>query len=319
MTTHDKILVLADGSERTIMTADHLKEYLPGKMNKRLVLFHVTSALPEELRELEQEPGCGALMEQLKRQADEAQKGVLENLEQARRALIESGMPADSVELRIQRSRKGVAQDIIDEARKGYVGVVMRRRGIGSGSLKNIVLGSVAYKLLQSLTFIPVILVGQAPGVKKVLLAVDASANSMKAVDFVVSTLGGHDYEICVFHAVVGLGAITFDPAADAVRPLPDCEDGEDCLDAYKQKVGRLLVGVRDRLAAAGFDPAKLSVKVASGARNRAEAIVNEAEEDGYGTIVVGRRGLSRVEAFFMGRVSHGVVYEGKRFTVWVV
>jgi len=34
---------------------------------------------------------------------------------------------------------------------------------------------------------------------------------------------------------------------------------------------------------------------------------------------LVRRRGLSKVEAFFMGRVGHKVVYGGKKFTVWVV
>jgi nucleotide-binding universal stress UspA family protein len=317
MAEYDKVLVLADGSERTTMTAGHLKEYLPGKTAKRVVLFHVVSSLPEELRELEEEACCPELLERLKRQADESQKGVLENLEWSKRILVESGMPEDAVEIRIQRARKGVAQDIIEEARKGYRAVVMRRRGMGS--LKNIILGSVAFKLLQSLTFIPIILVGKAPAVRRVLLAVDASPNSLKAVDFVAAILGGHGFEVCVYHAVIGLGAVAFNPEEDASRPLPECEDEDDGLEAYKQKVGRLVVGVRERLVAAGFDADKISVKVACGARSRAEAIVNEAETGGYGTIVVGRRGLSRVEAFFMGRVSHGVVYEGKQFTVWVV
>lgn len=317
MKAHDKILVLMDGSERTIMTARHLTEYLPGKATKRVVLFHVVSSLPEELREMEQEPGCAVLLERLKAQADQAQKLVLENLEQARQILVAGGMPEAAVEIRIQRAKKGVAQDIIEEARHGYTAVVMRRRGLGT--LKNIILGSVAYKLLQSLTFIPVILVGKAPEVRRVLLAVDASSNSSRAVDFVIATLAGHDYDICVFHAVAGLGAIDFDPERDASQEISEEEHEEDCLDAFKQKVGRLVLNARDRLAAAGFDPARLSVKIGAGSRTRAEAIVKEAEEGGYGTIVVGRRGLSRVEAFFMGRVSHGVVHEGKRYTVWVV
>lgn len=316
MTAHDKVLVLVDGSERTTMTAEHLREFLPGKAKKKVVLFHVVSSLPEELRELEQDASCSALLERLKQQADAEKKGVLETLEQAKEILVASGMPESAVEIKIQRAKKGVARDIIEEARHGYIAVVMRRRGMGA--LKNIILGSVAYKLLQSLTFIPVILVGQASGVRKVLLAVDASPNSARAVDFVARTLVGHDYEICVFHSVVGLGTIDFDPEKDARCVL--CEDDdEDCLDAYKQKVGRLILAARDRLAGAGFAPEKISMKVCCGARSRAEAIVSEAETGGYGTIVVGRRGLSRVEAFFMGRVSHGVVHEGKRHTVWVV
>jgi nucleotide-binding universal stress UspA family protein len=318
MSSKQKVLVLVDGSERTIMTAEHLREYLPGKDGKRVVLFHVISSLPEELRELEQDSGCASLIEKLKRQADEAQKEAIENIERARTILIKGGMAEDAVEIRIQRAKNGVAQDIIDEAKNGYTGVVMRRRGMGG--LKNIILGSVAFKLLQSLTFIPVILVGQAPGVRRVLLSVDASPNSLRAVDFVIDTLGGHDYEICVFHSVIGLGAIAFDPEADAVRPLPASElEEEDGLETFKQKIGRLVTAVRDRLVAAGFEPERVHLKVSCGARNRAEAIVREAEEGGWGTIVVGRRGLSKVEAFFMGRVSHAVVYEGKRFTVWVV
>jgi len=320
MRAQDKILVLADGSERTLMTAAHLKEYMPDKMTRRVVLFHVVASIPEELRDLEDDPSCTVLLEKLKLQADESQKRVLETLEQAKRNLIEiGGLPEELVEIKIQRVRHGIARDIIEEARKGYVAVVLRRRGLGT--LKNIILGSVAVKLLQSLTFIPVILVGPAPGVKRVLLAVDASQNSLRAIDFVAATLAGHnDYEVCVFHGVVGLGAIDFDPVADAQRPPRPCEEQEDdCLDAFKCKVGRLVLSVRDRLMAAGIAADHVSIKVTSGATSRAGAIVSAAEDGGFGTIVVGRRGLSRVESFFMGRVSHAVVHEGKQFSVWVV
>jgi len=320
MRAKDKILVLADGSERTLMTAEHLKEYMPDKMTRKIVLFHVASSIPEELRDLENDPSCTILLEKLKLQADESQKKVLETLEQAKRNLIEiGGLPEELVEIKIQHMRHGIARDIIEEARKGYVAVVLRRRGLGP--LQNIILGSVAVKLLQSLTFIPVILVGPAPAVKRVLLAVDASPNSMRAVDFIAATLGGHDdYEVCVFHGVVGLGAIDFDPVADAQRAPRPCEEQEDdCLDAYKRNVGKLVLNVRDRLVKGGVNPDKLSVKVTCGATSRAGAIVSAAEDGGFGTIVIGRRGLSRVDSFFMGRVSHAVVYEGKQFSVWVV
>ncbi|MEZ4551834.1 MAG: hypothetical protein R2874_15570 [Desulfobacterales bacterium] len=46
---------------------------------------------------------------------------------------------------------------------------------------------------------------------------------------------------------------------------------------------------------------------------------MKEAEAGGYSTIVIGRRELSKVDAFFMGRIGHKVVYGGKNFTVWVV
>ncbi len=83
--------------------------------------------------------------------------------------------------------------------------------------------------------------------------------------------------------------------------------------------MARLFQDVKDRLTAAGFESEKISEKILSGVQSRSEAIVKEAEDGGYGTIIVGRRGLSKIEAFFMGRVGHEVVYGGKNFTVWVV
>ena len=52
---------------------------------------------------------------------------------------------------------------------------------------------------------------------------------------------------------------------------------------------------------------------------SRAGAIVNAAEKGDWSTIVVGRRGLSRVSDFFMGRVSNKVVHAGRKDTVWIV
>lgn len=96
---------------------------------------------------------------------------------------------------------------------------------------------------------------------------------------------------------------------------LPEVKVSDTCIEAFKLKVARLFQVIKNMLMASGFE----SEKIISGVLSRSDAIVKEAEDGGYGTIVVGRRGLSKVEAFFMGRVGHAVVYGGKKFTVWVV
>jgi nucleotide-binding universal stress UspA family protein len=73
------------------------------------------------------------------------------------------------------------------------------------------------------------------------------------------------------------------------------------------------------RLEKAGLRPDRISTKTVSGVASRAKAIIEEANNGGYGTIVVGRRGLSRVEEFFMGRVSNKVMQLAKEMAVWVV
>lgn len=313
----NKMLILVDGSERTLQTVNYVKDFMPVDENTRIVLFHVYSGIREEYRELELEPTCITVADQLKNRETQEKGNIRACLEQAKNILISGGFSEQSIEIKFHRLEKGVARDIIDEARKGYTAVVLRRRGMGA--LKNIILGSVAVKLLQALTFIPILIVGQAPAVKKILLAVDASPASMKAVEFIASLLGGHGYEVCIFHAIPGLGAIHFD-LSEVCRPaLPEVDMSDTCLEVFKLKVARLFKDVKDRLMASGFESENISEKIISGVRSRSDAIVKEAEDGDFGTIVVGRRGLSKVEAFFMGRVGHQVVYGGKKFTVWVV
>ncbi|MEZ4548914.1 MAG: universal stress protein [Desulfobacterales bacterium] len=45
---------------------------------------------------------------------------------------------------------------------------------------------------------------------------------------------------------------------------------------------------------------------------SRAGAIIREATDNGFGAIVVGRRGISKVEEFFLGRVSTKVIHGGE-------
>ena len=75
----------------------------------------------------------------------------------------------------------------------------------------------------------------------------------------------------------------------------------------------------RTAAIAAFFDPARIHQKIARGAGSPAHAIVEEAEKGKYDTILVGRRGLSKVEEFMMGRVSNRVIHMAKDKTVWVV
>ena len=55
------------------------------------------------------------------------------------------------------------------------------------------------------------------------------------------------------------------------------------------------------------------SPKIITGVYSRAKAIVEEARLGNYGTIVVGRRGLSKVQEFFIGRGSNQVIQLAKK------
>jgi nucleotide-binding universal stress UspA family protein len=68
-----------------------------------------------------------------------------------------------------------------------------------------------------------------------------------------------------------------------------------------------------------GFDPKALTVKTVTGVSTRAAAIVQEASEGRYGSIVVGRRGLSKVYELSMGCVANKVIQLARDHAVWIV
>jgi nucleotide-binding universal stress UspA family protein len=283
------------------------------------IYLNVLDGVPEEYREMADREDSRV---QLQTWQSEREAHIRAYLAQMSKTLVGAGFSDSQVEIKLQPVARGIARDIIKEAETGdYSVVMMSRRGMAN-ALQSIILGSVAVKLLQALSFVPLVFVGRAAPVKKTLLAVDASESSQKAVDFVASFLDKQDlqaYELCIFHAILGLGAVDFEvpegaPVECSRRKLPDTG-----LERFKIKTGQMMLQVRERLLAAGFSPDKITEKIVSGAVSRSEAIVCEAEAGGYSTIVVGRRGLSRLEGFFMGRVGHKVVYGGKNFTVWVV
>ena len=68
-----------------------------------------------------------------------------------------------------------------------------------------------------------------------------------------------------------------------------------------------------------GADVSRIKTKIVPGVYSRAAAIFGEAQEENCGTIVVGRRGLSRVEEFYIGRVSNKVLQLALDMSVWVI
>ena len=76
---------------------------------------------------------------------------------------------------------------------------------------------------------------------------------------------------------------------------------------------------MKTRLIAGGFAADNVSGKILSGENSRSEAIVREAEDGDFGSMVLGRKGVSRIEEFFIGSVSEKVIHSGRDFTVWII
>ena len=154
-------------------------------------------------------------------------------------------------------------------------------------------------------------MIGEIPPDNKFLVAVDNSENAMRAVDYIAQMLGGFDFKINLFHAIRGDQSI-HSGIAHLFFSKESLADAETEAHAAFDKA-------KLRLKEAGFTSGQITVKLVSGVASRAEAIVKEAREGDYGTIVLGRRGLSKVQEFLLGRVSNKVINVIRRRAVWIV
>ena len=297
-----RILLAVDGSDQAFEAVRYVSQLFPPN-RLEVVLFHVTSKIPESFWDIEKNPTFRHQLAPVAAWAVQQQTAIQEFMEKSRQLFVEQGVPEEAVSIKSQERQVGIARDIVREAQKDYDSVVVGRWGVSK--LKDLVWGSIANKLVGHLTHIPLCVVGGAPEAGKILVALDTSEEGMGTVDYLGTMVDGTDWGITLFHVIRGL---------DFVLP----ETGE-ILQDIEGAVKALLEQAVGRLEKAGLRPDQISTKTASGVASRAKAIVEEAKNGGYGTIVVGRRGLSRVEEFFMGSVSSKVMQLAQEMAVWVV
>lgn len=146
---------------------------------------------------------------------------------------------------------------------------------------------------------------------KNILIAIDESENSRRAVSYVGQLLGGlPGFRVTILHVIP-------EPEEDY---FPNSSDKENWLSQHQVKIDALLESCRKQLLEYGFDPGNLQVRsTLRYCPSMAECILAERDKTTYSTIVVGRQGISRSEEFLFGSVSSKIIQHASNCTVWVV
>lgn len=314
----EKVLIAVDGSEKALQALRYAASILDPERFE-VVLFHVLTRVPESFIDLDAMPAYQyriVSVEAWERQQEKILGGFLE---EARAVLAEAGFPDGAVRTKVEDRKVGIARDVATECRDGYRAVVIGRKGLSE--LKDFMLGSIANKILE-LVPIPIWVVGGAQRAGKILMCMDNSQGSMRAVDHLGAVLDGRaDCTVMLYHVVRGFSRFRkFIHGVFASEEDPKIiETIERELSEAEKLLEPAFDAARAKLLAAGMQPERIGQKVVSGASNSANCIIEEAEKGEYDTIVVGRRGISQVEEFLMGRVSNRVIQLAKEKTVWVV
>jgi nucleotide-binding universal stress UspA family protein len=146
---------------------------------------------------------------------------------------------------------------------------------------------------------------------KSILIAVDDSENSRRAVHYVGYLLGKVDgVDVTLLHVIP-------EPEEDY---FPEADKKERWIEKYRERMNAVMAAYQRMLIEAGFS--KAAVKQRLQLRfcpSMAECILSERKKRQYGTIVVGRQGLSRKEEFLFGSISSKIVNHARHCAVWVV
>jgi nucleotide-binding universal stress UspA family protein len=306
-----RILVAIDGSDQSLNAVRYLSK-LPFSSKPKVVLFHVIRRIDQAFWDIGVSPMSRGQMTEISGWDLERKKKAQEFMNLAFEILVEVGFPRESVRVNIHNSKVGVARDIIKESINGYDAVVVGRRGLNK--LKDLVLGSIAVKLVEKLSHVPVWVIGGNPEPGRILVALDASEGSMKAVDHLGAMAGGSKTHVELFHAIRALKTSQF-----AYAKTLDADYEKELVKEINEEMEITFTTAKEHLVNAGLDAQELSTKFNAGVSSRASAIIGEARLGAYGTIVMGRRGLSKVEDFLMGRVTNKVLHMVKNRAVWIV
>ena len=310
--TKNKILVAVDGSPHSLEAVRYVAAVLP-PATTRVVLGHVTNELSELFTDLGQNPLYRSKIPAIKSWISESRGAIGRFMQEARSVLEKAGFEASDIETKLLAQRLGVCQDLIRETYADYSAVVVGRAGMSR--IKDIMFKSASVHLAGKVHHIPIIVVGGPPISNRVMIAFDGSHEAMKGVSWVGSLLAAGQNPLVTFSLLSSKGHFR---VGDQGIFLPLAVD--DPLAAGKQMVGEHVASARACLEASGVAPERISTRVIHLERDRAIALVETAMGCGYGTLVVGRRGLvSFIEAVFVGRVSQKVLKMADDLTVWIV
>lgn len=291
-----KILLAVDSSSQAYEAVRYISRLLPPERTK-VVLFNVMTKIPDCFWDIEEEPANRQKEDVVSAWELEQNKDGREFMEKVRRLFLDRNFPEDAISIKIQQKKVGIARDIVLESQNDYDGVVVGRWG--TSMLKDFLCGSITNKLVERLTHVPICVVGGAPKIGKILVALDASEGAMRSLDYIAAMVDGPDWQFTLFHAI---------------RDLDRKE-----LQRAEKSISSVFETASDHLEKAGFKRNQITTRTVANVPSRAGALVVEALSGEYGTIVVGRRGLSCVEEFAMGRVSNKVIQMARTIAVWVV
>ena len=312
MTLKHKILLAIDGSDQALEAVRYISGLVKPDTTD-MVLFYVGSGFPEVFWDLNRNPLYRTKKTKVMGWLADQQLAIGEFNEKALKILADAGFQNDAVTIKTQTRKTGVLKDIIQESYQGYSAIVVGRTGLSR--LKDLLVGSMAHKLIMKIRHIPVVVVGGKPNPGKILIALDDSIEAMRAVSAIGALAGGCNCRISLSHC---LQPAAMAPPADKTAAGPSQD--QDWIQYNENRFKPYMEEAAQRLIEAGIDDERISRDFLFVKGSAIQKITETALRGDFGTIVVGRReDASFAEEHIRGRFGETLIRTLKHVAVWVV
>ena len=306
-----KLLVAVDSSrdsENAVRYAAGIHNTLK---NMTFTLYHAQSTISQYiLDEAKTSPKAKAELDKLLKKNNDTAMKLLDGLKQKMTAL---GVAEEAVQTSTRPRSLGVAKDVLDFAETGrFDAIVLGRRGVSG--LQAVFSGSVSGNIVDNSEIVPVWIVDEKPVSDKIMVAVDGSESSLRAVDHLSFIIGGNpDARITFFHVTPRLKDVCEVDFDDV-----DAETIEDIIQkGDKVCIDRFYAHALKTLKAAGVQENQIDVQSAEGVFRVGKAILDAYQKGELGALVIGRRGIGK--KFFTGSVSRQIINQFSNGALWVV
>ena len=192
-----KILIAVDGSDQALEAVRYISMIVPPDLTE-VVLLSVGTGFPEVYWDMNRNPLYKSKKVEVEKWLAKNQLVLGEFKEKAFKILSNAGFPKGAVTVKTQTKKTNVLKDIVQESYQGYQGLVVGRSGISR--LKDLLVGSMAFKLVENVRHIPVIVVGGKPVSKKILVALDESIEAMRATTCIGDLAHARGLEVSLCH-----------------------------------------------------------------------------------------------------------------------
>ena len=277
----------------------------------KFTLMHVQPTISEYLLdEAKNSSKAFAELEKVNRKNAEVAQRLLEKYKEQMTA---AGIAESALELKTQPRMLGVAKDILEFSVAGhYDAVILGRRGLSS--LEEVFIGSVSANIVENSKDSPIWIVDEQGSFGNIMVAVDGSENSLKAVDHLAFIIGGNsDVRLSFFHVTPRLKdfcPVDFEETVTEELEKIIRQGDKACIDQFFSHA-------KKRLHEAGIQENQITFKVGEGIFRVGKAVLDEFRQGNFGTVVVGRRGMNK--KYFTGSVSRYLMNQFSNGALWVV